>query len=193
MQKALGLIEVHGLLAAIEASDVMVKAAEVKLLSKERVGGGLTTITISGDVAAVQTAVDAAASAVSRLGNDLLLSTHVIPRPEINEDFFTPLKEEDEKSEEVPIQETVIVNPSVKEALDEAVEADELPTQLTEEKVVQWIQTGKEKAEQNLAHYRVVDLRAIAKKHEDLMVPKKEFYKMSKEKLITALIEYFSK
>ncbi|HLQ39682.1 MAG TPA: BMC domain-containing protein [Tetragenococcus sp.] len=190
MQKALGLIEVHGLLAAIEASDVMVKAAEVKLLSKERVGGGLTTITITGDVAAVQTAVDAASSAVSRLGDDLL-STHVIPRPEINDDFFTPLKKQivEDSFVEAKRDEGLIV----KEDQDEAIVVDELPNQLTEEKVIQWIQEDKEKAAQKLANYRVVDLRFIAKKHEDLIVSKKEFYKMSKEKLINTLIEYFSK
>ena len=80
--KALGLVETKGLLAAVEASDVMLKTAEVTLTQKEVVGGGLVTIMVQGDVAAVKTAVDAAASAVTKLGESLLATTHVIPRPD---------------------------------------------------------------------------------------------------------------
>ena len=75
--KALGLVETKGLLAAVEASDVMLKTAEVTLTQKEVVGGGLVTIMVQGDVAAVKTAVDAAASAVTNLGESLLATTEV--------------------------------------------------------------------------------------------------------------------
>ncbi len=80
MQLALGLIETKGLVAAIEAADAMVKAAEVKLIGKERVSGALVVIKIVGDVAAVKSAVDAGAVAAQRVGQ--LISTHVIPRPD---------------------------------------------------------------------------------------------------------------
>ncbi|MBU5585401.1 BMC domain-containing protein, partial [Enterococcus sp. S181_ASV_20] len=63
-----------------EASDVMLKTAEVSLTQKEIVGGGLVTVMVSGDVGAVKTAVDAAASAVTKLEATLLVTTHVIPR-----------------------------------------------------------------------------------------------------------------
>ena len=79
--QAIGLIETKGLIASIESADVMLKAADVKLMSKTLVGGGLVTITVEGDVAAVKASVDAAVSAVERLGMDLLISNHVIPRP----------------------------------------------------------------------------------------------------------------
>ena len=79
--QAIGLIETKGLIASIESADVMLKAADVKLVSKTLVGGGLVTITVEGDVAAVKASVDAAVSAVERLGMDLLISNHVIPRP----------------------------------------------------------------------------------------------------------------
>lgn len=79
--QAIGLIETKGLIASIESADVMLKAADVKLISKTLVGGGLVTITVEGDVAAVKASVDAAVSAVERLGMDLLISNHVIPRP----------------------------------------------------------------------------------------------------------------
>ena len=79
--QALGMIETKGTLAAVEAADAMLKAAEVALLEKTKVGGGLVTVTVTGDVAAVTAAVDAGAAAVERLGSDCLSARHVIPRP----------------------------------------------------------------------------------------------------------------
>lgn len=79
--QALGMIETKGTLAAVEAADAMLKAADVALLEKTKVGGGLVTVTVTGDVAAVTAAVDAGAAAVERLGSDCLRARHVIPRP----------------------------------------------------------------------------------------------------------------
>lgn len=79
--QALGMIETRGTLAAIEAVDVMLKAADVTLVEKTKIGGGLVTVTVTGDVAAVTAAVDAGASAAEHLGEGLLVSRHVIPRP----------------------------------------------------------------------------------------------------------------
>ncbi len=78
---ALGFIETQGLLAAIEAADAMVKAADVRLLGKHIVGGGLVTITIAGEVSAVKASVDAAATALLRIDGAALVSRHVIARP----------------------------------------------------------------------------------------------------------------
>ncbi len=78
--QALGFIETRGLIAAIESADAMLKAAEVRLVERTFVKGGIVTITVTGDVAACRASVDAAASAVSRMGGTIL-STHVIPRP----------------------------------------------------------------------------------------------------------------
>lgn len=89
--QALGMIETRGTLAAIEAADVMLKAADVTLVEKTKIGGGLVTVTVTGDVAAVTAAVDAGASAAESLGEGLLVSRHVIPRPhEDLEGFFGP-------------------------------------------------------------------------------------------------------
>ena len=77
--KALGMIETRGLVAAIEAADAMVKAANVTLQCKEHVGGGLVTVMVRGDVGAVKAATDAGAAAAERVGE--LFSVHVIPRP----------------------------------------------------------------------------------------------------------------
>ena len=76
---ALGMIETKGLVAAIEAADAMVKAANVTLIGKEHVGGGLVTVLVRGDVGAVKAATDAGAAAAERVGE--LISIHVIPRP----------------------------------------------------------------------------------------------------------------
>ncbi len=76
---ALGMIETKGLVAAIEAADAMVKAANVTLVGKEQVGGGLVAVLVRGDVGAVKAATDAGAAAAERVGE--LISVHVIPRP----------------------------------------------------------------------------------------------------------------
>ena len=76
---ALGMIETRGLVAAIEAADAMVKSANVQLVGKEQVGGGLVTVMVRGDVGAVKSATDAGAAAAEKVGE--LISVHVIPRP----------------------------------------------------------------------------------------------------------------
>jgi microcompartment protein CcmL/EutN len=78
--QALGMIETRGLVASIEAADAMVKAARVTLLGKEKVQGGLVTILVVGETAAVKSAIDAGAAAAQRVGE--LVSTHIIPRPD---------------------------------------------------------------------------------------------------------------
>jgi len=80
MQLALGLIETRGLIGAIEAADAMVKTANVRLVSKEKVTAALVTVKIIGEVAAVKSAVDAGSAAAQRVGQ--LVSAHVIPRPD---------------------------------------------------------------------------------------------------------------
>lgn len=76
---ALGMIETKGLVGAVEAADAMVKAADVRLVGKVQVGGGLVTVMVRGDVGAVKAATDAGAAAASNVGE--LISVHVIPRP----------------------------------------------------------------------------------------------------------------
>ena len=85
--QALGMVETKGLVAAIEAADAMVKAANVTLIGKERIGSGLVTVMVRGDVGAVK-AVDAGAAAAERVGE--LVSVHVIPRPHEEVEFILP-------------------------------------------------------------------------------------------------------
>ena len=77
--EALGMIETRGLTASIEAADAMTKAANVTLVGTEKIGSGLVSVIVRGDVGAVKAAVEAGASAASRLGE--LVAQHVIPRP----------------------------------------------------------------------------------------------------------------
>ena len=85
---ALGMIETKGLVASIEAADAMVKAANVTLIGKEYVGGGLVSVMVRGDVGAVKAVTDAGAAAAERVGE--LISVNVIPRPHNEVEWILP-------------------------------------------------------------------------------------------------------
>ena len=87
-QEALGMVETRGLTAAIDAADAMTKAAEVTLVGTEKIGSGLVTVLVRGDVGAVKAAVEAGESAASKLGE--LVATHVIPRPHSDVEKILP-------------------------------------------------------------------------------------------------------
>ena len=87
-QEALGMVETRGLVAAIEAADAMCKAANVALVGTEKIGSGLVTVMVRGDVGAVKSAVEAGADSAGRLGE--LVATHVIPRPHTDVEMILP-------------------------------------------------------------------------------------------------------
>ena len=84
----LGMVETNGLVGAIEAADAMVKAANVNLVGYEKIGSGLVTVMVRGDVGAVKAAVDAGAVAARAVGE--VVSLHVIPRPHIDTERIIP-------------------------------------------------------------------------------------------------------
>ena len=86
--EALGMIETSGLTAAVEAADAMVKAAEVTLIGTEKIGSGLVSVMVRGDVGAVKAAVESGTAAASRLGE--IIATHVIPRPHADVEKILP-------------------------------------------------------------------------------------------------------
>ncbi|WP_376747388.1 BMC domain-containing protein [Brevibacillus reuszeri] len=88
MGDALGMVETKGLIGAVEAADAMVKAANVKLVGKVHVGGGLVTVMVRGDVGAVKASTDAGAAATEKVGE--LVSVHVIPRPHSDIELILP-------------------------------------------------------------------------------------------------------
>ncbi len=87
-QEALGMVETRGLTAAIEAADAMTKAAEVVLIGTEKIGSGLVTVMVRGDVGAVKAAVEAGTNAAGKLGE--LVASHVIPRPHSDVEKILP-------------------------------------------------------------------------------------------------------
>ncbi|MGO2082849.1 BMC domain-containing protein [Vagococcus sp.] len=87
---ALGMIETRGYVAAIEAADAMVKAANVNLIGTEKIGSGLVSVLVRGDVGAVKAATDAGVAAASNVGE--VVSTHVIPRPHQEVEALLPKK-----------------------------------------------------------------------------------------------------
>ena len=88
MNEALGMVETRGLVAAIEAADAMVKAANVILIGSEKIGSGLVSVMVRGDVGAVKAAVEAGGAAASRLPE--VIAPHVIPRPHTDVEKLLP-------------------------------------------------------------------------------------------------------
>ena len=86
--EALGMVETRGLVAAIEAADAMVKAAEVELIGTEKIGSGLVSVMVRGDVGAVKAATESGSAAASKLGE--LVAVHVIPRPHADVEKILP-------------------------------------------------------------------------------------------------------
>ena len=86
--EALGMVETRGLVAAIEAADAMVKAANVELIGTEKIGSGLVSVMVRGDVGAVKAATEAGSSAATKLGE--LVAVHVIPRPHADVEKILP-------------------------------------------------------------------------------------------------------
>ena len=89
MMEALGMVETRGLVAAIEAADAMVKAANVVLVGSEKIGSGLVSVMVRGDVGAVKAAVEAGSAAAASLGE--VIATHVIPRPHADVEKLLPI------------------------------------------------------------------------------------------------------
>ena len=118
--QAIGMIETRGVLAAIESADVMLKTANVRLVSKEKVGGGLITVIVEGDVAAVKASVEAGAYAVENLDKSLLVSKHVIPRPvsDVHDLLLADIKELKEEKNLSKEKEEIIVSDRAKGGLE---------------------------------------------------------------------------
>lgn len=149
--KALGMIELYGYLAAVEALDSALKAANVSSLGATKVGGGLVTVMVEGDVGAVKASMDAAASAAERVGE--VISVHVIPRPHesVGEMLKPPTPPAPEKSPEpkpepeaeaVPeVSETPIAEVSDNAVIEEPVKAESYTEEMLEKMSVSKLRT----------------------------------------------------
>ena len=198
--KALGLIETKGTLAAVEAADAMVKAADVTLVEKTRVGGGLVTITVTGDVAAVQAAVDAGAAAVERIAASSLAAKLVIPRPhEELEILFTPKgpggkTDPGVTDEEEPEAEDAAVGDAVEEVVKEVEESPHpaLPEKLDRQTLDSIIEKyGIAEGMAMADGLKVTALRTLAREYGELKISGREVSKANKHLLLEELKSYY--
>ena len=185
--KALGMIEVKGRLGAVEALDASLKAANVSLVNMIKVGGGLTSVFVEGDVGAVKASVDAGAAAAERVSE--LISIHVIPRPDRSvremlerEPAEAVIEEKEEITEEPENSSETVVAVVMEEEKEE--------TSLSEVKDVKIEVKETTVAEkENLEHLTVGDLRRIARATEGIALSKQEIKFAKKEELIKAIEE----
>ena len=202
--KALGLIETKGTLAAVEAADAMVKAADVTLVEKTRVGGGLVTITVTGDVAAVQAAVAAGVAAVERIAASSLAAKLVIPRPhEELEILFTPKgpggkTDPGVRDEEELEAEGAAVGETVEEVVGDVVgEVEEsphpaLPVKLDRQTLDSIIEKyGIAEGMAMADGLKVTALRTLAREYGELKISGREVSKANKQLLLEELKSYY--
>ncbi|MDK2986254.1 MAG: ethanolamine utilization protein EutM [Clostridia bacterium] len=206
-QQALGMIETRGLVGSIEAADAMVKAANVYLIGKVHVGGGLVTVMVRGDVGAVKAATDAGAAAAQRVGE--LISVHVIPRPHTDVEMILPQppipgqpdpsdinngKEEDlpptaKKANAAP--DAITFENKIDQPTAEQVDIESKETGLVEDN------EGEEEnqdelelfTEEQLQSLTVEELRKLARKTEGIAIQGREISRANKEQLITEILK----
>lgn len=215
--QALGLIETRGLLPAIECADVMLKTAQVELVERTFVGGGLVTITVTGDVGAVKAAVEAGVTAVTRISQLFLVSHHVIPRPHSDIETMVggspnpsgvqpipvPSQEKlgypEEADSPVSTNDHMPKQDMVTEAAEPAATITESTNSapvslkyLHKEAVDAYVQKfGLEKTINALKLLSVVKLRKLARDYKELDIAGRAISKANKDLLIEKLTEYY--
>lgn len=201
MLPALGLIETKGLVGAIEAADAMCKAANVKLISKEKVTGALMVVKVEGEVAAVKSAVDAGAAAAQRVGE--LVSAHVIPRPDdqIESIMYETDAEDDSTQKSSPGNKPSKTQESNPVQSEEIIEENPIEEELPADEVVIEDEAGDEKIESEsdeseitdseeippiwaLQKLNVHELRKLARSVEDFPIKGRDISKANRSELI---------
>lgn len=189
---ALGMIETKGLVAAIEAADAMVKAANVTLVKKEYAGAGLVTIMVRGDVGAVKAATDAGAAAAERVGE--LVAVHVIARPhEELEPMIGPCKHRTRS--EKPSKSQLSVQVSEAEPAELSMEAPQEQETLAEasDAPIQQPEDPEIPAQDELINMTVTKLRTVARTLNVDNMSRKEIRFANKETLVKAISDYLEK
>lgn len=206
-RRALGLIETYGYVAAVEALDSALKAANVQLIGCEMVKGGIVTIEIGGDVGSVKASVDAAATAAGRIGR--VLSTHVIPRPSGEVEKILPnefkkaegdrteMKTEDEPQSAPQInmynEQTTPASNIYSEQIPEAVNVDDEKAQPDEtEKIIEPLES-EIKTREELKGMKTVELRNLARHLNGISIDRKDIKFSKKQELIDAILESYKK
>jgi len=183
--EAIGMVETKGLVASIEAADAMIKAANVKLLRQDFVGGGLVSVIVTGDVGAVKAATDAGAAAAERIGE--LVSVHVIPRPSAG--IGGILKDPGDKGRvaqsDAPKSPANAAKP---EAAPPASTAKPAPP-ASAQQPKQSVQAGKptasnQKTKAELEGMKVVDLRSYLRERKVINIPRSKIGFANKDELL---------
>nr|WP_312650569.1 BMC domain-containing protein [Aminipila sp.] len=192
--QALGLIETKGLIAAIESADAMLKAANVSLVDRVFVKGGLVTIIIEGDVGAVKAATDAGAAAAQRVGQ--LISVHVIPRPheEVGNKVIYPTSKikinEETAEEEVPVAEEIEEVCVAEEIVETSLDSD--LNEIHKEDLDKLVkESSMEKALEVLDKLKVTKLRNLAREFKEFGIAGRLISKADKNLLIKEFKKYY--
>lgn len=203
--QALGFIETRGLVAAIESADAMLKAAEVHLLERSFVKGGIVTITVTGDVAACKASVDAGVAAVERM-HGIVLSHHVIPRPHdsLNGLIISNPTEKENPSEEIILEEVVSDEIISKEIPVEEVVLKEMIPEETPIKEVISEESFRSQIEKMIEEDKKESLdvflntkkantlkELIDKEYKDLNLNGKSPYELTKKEIIAKLKDFY--
>ncbi|QXM05110.1 BMC domain-containing protein [Crassaminicella indica] len=188
--QALGFVETKGLIAAIESADAMLKSADVKLLEKTYVGGGLVSIAVTGDVGAVKAAVEAGVAAVRKIDEKLLISQHIIPRP--HEELASIIVTTKPSREEVSLEEIEKTkNDSEKTNISLQIDFSKVPDKEAIDKMV--LEYSLEQTIKALKKFKVVELRNLAREYKDFGIKGRKISKANKKLLIAEFREYYKK
>lgn len=198
--EAIGLIETNGFVAAIEVADAMVKAANVVLYKKEYCGSGLVTIIVQGDVGAVSASVQAGEAAALRLGENLIFSKHVIPRPaaELKKTILSKVTSGPNVwSNDSDDKETLAVEETMKEDIEET---EQVAIPMKQEEVVSLLnkeevdQVASDKDQTDLALYLegyfVSELKELAGEYPQGSIVS-NISKAKKQELIEGFVAYY--
>lgn len=202
--QALGMIETRGLLASIEAVDAMLKAADVTLLDRTKVGGGLVTISVTGDVVAVKAAVDAGAAAAERLGDGLLVTQHVIARPQQDvELLFRPPEEKAAKPKEIPEEPSDEGGEEPQPQEPEPTQEPEQPEQPAQKQAVgqisrEWCdalfrEEGTARLMEVLGSCSVVKLRYLARSYPEFEIAGRAISKANRSRLLKEFERWYDR
>lgn len=188
---ALGFIETKGLLAAIEGADAMLKAADVRLVEKNFVGGGLVSVTIAGEVASVRAAVDAAIAAIANIGGATLVSEHVIARPDEGVARIIATQPVQDEVEQAPIEQE---QPSEAKTTSAPVQP-EAPKPAPAERKVEAAPKAKPARHDisQLKKMKVPRLRQVARSLGNLSMARDEIKSAKKKDLIEAIMNAYRK
>lgn len=188
--QALGLIETKGLVVAVESADAMLKAAKVTLIEKTYVGGGLVSITITGEVSAVNAAVEAGAAAVNQINSGLLVAQHVIPRPDEElQSLIYPAKQlENVKGTTSEIENTKQVVVKEKLTFPSEVSGEEVNKKTIDTLVFQY---SLEEVLEFLSKLKVTKLRKLAREYKKIGIAGRLISKANKKTLLEEFHQYY--